>query len=75
MPPAPRKQPNTTNHPRTPRKRAPGALQRRLRHIGGSIEWVDVIAGALLGQLLDAVGGEGGQDHFHDLLHTLLELL
>lgn len=74
MPPAPRKQPNPTRPSRTTRNEASGALQRRLRQGAARLDWLDVVAGAILGQLLDAVGGEGDMSHVHEFLHLLLDL-
>lgn len=40
------------------RERAHKALQRRLRQAVREVEWRDAVAGALLGRLLDALGGD-----------------
>jgi len=57
-----------------PRKRAHRALQRRLRHAMGYVDWRDAIAGALLGQALDALGGSAAGDALEALLAALLDM-
>jgi len=64
--------PHETSHTGPARKKAQKALQRRLRHIVDQVDLVDVIAGALLGQLLDALWGEGFQ---LDIIKAVLTLL
>jgi len=53
-------------------KTAPVVLQRRLRQTVSEVEWRDAIAGALLGQLLDALGGSGLTP---DIIQRILALL
>lgn len=60
------------SHTGPARKGAQKALQRRLRHTLGRVEWRDAIAGALLGEVIDALGGSVALD---DLLQLLAQLL
>lgn len=51
--------PRKTSHTGQARNEAHKALQRRLRHIVRQVDLVDVVLGAVLGQLLDALWGDG----------------
>lgn len=48
-------------------------LQRRLRPILGYVDWRDAFAGALLGELLDALGGSAVPATFWSIVQALLD--
>ena len=50
-----------------------GRLPRRLRRTVEQVEWRDAIAGAILGQLLDALGGDEVGAKLLALLASLLK--
>jgi hypothetical protein len=54
------------------RQTAQKALHRRLRQTAAGVEWRDAIAGAVLGQLLDALGGDELSNRVLELLVELL---
>lgn len=72
MPQEARKPTPKGNQPGPARQEAHRVLQRRLRQTVRGIEWRDAIAGALLGQLLDALGGRDASKALEDMLAFLL---
>jgi hypothetical protein len=54
------------------RQKAHEALQRRLRLTLAQVEWRDAIAGALLGQFIDALGGSDAANMLLELVAALL---
>lgn len=74
MPEKPAMARNTTpqgKDTRPARKKAYRPLQRRLRQALGYVDWRDAVAGALLGQAIQAMGGSDTLSYLHELLHLL----